>query len=128
MAATQPSPVPGLVLVPMALHSGLSVQECDDWYNNEHVPIRMRLPYFENGYRYRSVDGDLWGAGSGENYDWLAVYDIADMWQLMSAEYERLLTPSIQSVREKTILGKVSAYRKYFDLVSTYEADSFTPL
>jgi hypothetical protein len=29
-----------------------------DWYNNEHGPLRVRLPTFHNGFRYKAADGE----------------------------------------------------------------------
>ena len=126
--AQEAPPVPGLVFVPMSLKAGLSVQECDDWYNNEHVPIRMRHPYFQRGYRYRGVDTNIPSPSEVDSPEWLALYDLGDMWQLTKEPYGRLLTPAVQSLREHEILTKVAASRKYYDLVSTYESDQFVTL
>ncbi|KAI1622550.1 hypothetical protein EDD37DRAFT_479870 [Exophiala viscosa] len=117
--------VPGLIMVPMSLKPELSVQECDEWYNNEHVPIRMRLPYFERGYRYHSIENGVKGCVESGLPEWLATYDILDMWELTKEPYTRLLSPSVQSMREHQVINKVTAWRKYYDLVSTYEAPEF---
>ncbi len=112
-------------MVPMSLKEDISVQECDDWYNNEHVPIRMRLPYFNNGYRYRSIENGVESSAESGLPEWLAVYDILDMWELTREPYRRLLDPGVQSMREHQVLNKVTAWRRYYDLVSTYEAPQF---
>ncbi|EXJ63558.1 uncharacterized protein A1O5_11319 [Cladophialophora psammophila CBS 110553] len=124
MASTQ-SAVRGLMMVPMSLKPTISVQECDDWYCNEHVPIRMRLPYFEHGYRYRSIENGFGDPDASELPEWLALYDIANMWKLTQNEYVRLLQPTFQSLRESKIIQNISASRRYYDLVSTYEAPGF---
>lgn len=123
--ASSHNAIRGLIMVPMALKRGLSVPDCDDWYNNEHVPIRMRLPYFQHGYRYRSVESGINGPNDSGLPEWLALYDIADMPALTKKEYIRLLQPEVQSLRENQIIPKISASRKYYDLVSTYESPDF---
>jgi hypothetical protein len=125
MASTREKAVPGLVMVPMALKANMSVQECDDWYNNEHVPIRMRLPYFDDVYRYRSIEHDVQSGAESGMPEWLGIYDILDMWELTREPYRRLLHPGVQSMREHQVLYKVTAWRRYYDLVSTYEAPQF---
>ncbi|RFU29328.1 hypothetical protein B7463_g7008, partial [Scytalidium lignicola] len=120
--------VPGLVYVPMALNQEVTVQEIDDWYNNEHVPIRMRLPCFENGFRYRTVDTQPSSSTAPKEYNWLALYDLNDMWPLIQEKYEGLLSPNVQSSCESHVLQKIKAFRRYFDLVSTYEAPGYAPL
>ncbi|OQU94448.1 hypothetical protein CLAIMM_00803 [Cladophialophora immunda] len=124
MASTRKA-TPGLIMVPMSLKPEITVQECDDWYNNEHVPIRMRLPYFEHGYRYRSTETGVAGPNASGLPEWLALYDISDMWKLTEIRYERLLQPGVQSLRESKVLEKISASRRYYDLVSTYQAPDY---
>ena len=50
------APTPGLLFVRMNPHDNLSPEEFHDWYNNEHGPMRLRLPCIENGFRYRALD------------------------------------------------------------------------
>ncbi|KAK5467902.1 hypothetical protein LTS15_000875 [Exophiala xenobiotica] len=109
MASSREKAVPGLIMVPMSLKANISVQECDDWYNNEHVPIRMRLPYFNNGYRYRSIKNDVQSSAERGLPKWLGTSP----------------DPGVQSKREHQALNKVTAWRRYYDLVSTYEAPQF---
>ena len=125
MALTREKAVPGLIMVPMSLKANISVQECDDWYNNEHVPIRMRLPYFNNGYRYRSIENGVKSTTESGLPKWLGIYDILDMWELTREPYRGLLDPGVQSMREHQVLNKVTAWRRYYDLVSSYETPQF---
>lgn len=122
------SPNPGLIYVSKSLKPSLSVQECDDWYNNEHVPIRMRLPFFLNGFRYRAFSSEIWGSSAANAPEWLAIYDISDMWELRKNPYTGLLSPKVQSSRENDTIAKLTAKPKYFDLISTYTARDFIPL
>lgn len=125
MPSTNEEAIPGLIIVPMSLKPELSVQECDDWYNNEHVPARMRLPYFNSGYRYRSSENGVKRPAESGLPEWLAAYDILDMRELTKERYRRLLDPSVQSMREHQVINKVTAWRRYYDLVSTYTAPIF---
>ncbi|KIW13750.1 hypothetical protein PV08_08941 [Exophiala spinifera] len=114
--------IPGLMMVPMALQPDLSAQDCDDWYNNEHVPMRMRLPFFETGYRYRSTEQHeaLTGTTTRQPPEWLALYEVNDMKQLKEPTYERLLNPDVQSWRERVVMQKISASRRYYDFVASH--------
>lgn len=127
MASPSP-PLPGLLCVSKSLKRSLSVQECDNWYNNEHVPLRMRLPFFLNGFRYRALSSETWGSSAANAPEWLAIYDISDMWELKKNKYKELLFPSIQSLRDNETIAKLTANVKYFDIVSTDAAPDFISL
>lgn len=45
----------GLLYVTMQPSAELGSQ-FTDWYQNEHGPLRLRLPFVENGFRYRAID------------------------------------------------------------------------
>ncbi|WP_457947489.1 hypothetical protein ACTAQI_17285 [Pseudarthrobacter sp. alpha12b] len=60
------------------------VAEFHNWYDQEHVPLRLQFPEFANGYRFKAVDG-LTPA-------WLATYDI---------DLAVLQNPLYQSLREQ---------------------------
>jgi uncharacterized protein (TIGR02118 family) len=67
------------------------------WYDEEHVPLRLGVPGFVSGRRYRqSQDG-------GPRY--LAIYDLASVDVLASEAYQRLWRE--QSEREKAVLASV---------------------
>ncbi|KAL8286214.1 hypothetical protein RQP46_004702 [Phenoliferia psychrophenolica] len=60
-----------------------TVEEFNDWYDNEHVPLRMEnISEFVTGARYQAADGLLPG--------WSAVYDIKDTSLFSDNKYTRL--------------------------------------
>lgn len=47
----------------------VSLEEFQDWYNNEHIPLRLNhLPQFLSGARYQSIE-------SGDD-TWLSIYQV----------------------------------------------------
>lgn len=67
------------------------------WYDEEHVPLRLRVPGFLSARRFRAV------ATAGPRY--LALYDLASVDVLHSSEYLRLWRE--QSYREKAMLASI---------------------
>ncbi|BGP52775.1 hypothetical protein JCM8202_003854 [Rhodotorula sphaerocarpa] len=60
-----------------------TLDEFQDWYDNEHVPLRMKhIPEFETGARYEAVDGLKPG--------WSAAYDIRSCALFSDPKYTRL--------------------------------------
>ncbi|KAL4257074.1 hypothetical protein AB1N83_012930 [Pleurotus pulmonarius] len=63
--------------------SQVSVDEFHDWYNNEHIPLRLNnLPSFLTGARYRASDG--------LTPSWIALYDIDSTSTFSDESYTRL--------------------------------------
>ncbi|MCJ1377381.1 hypothetical protein MMC17_000476 [Xylographa soralifera] len=120
MAAT-----PGLLYVTMAPHASLPSAQFDDWWNNEHAPLRLRLPFFTNGFRYRA--SDLEGSGKGLP-EWLAIYDVTDSAELVKEPYTTLRTDRVKTQREKDTMKQITVGRLIYDLVTSQQAPSFTPL
>ncbi|OMP82997.1 3-oxoadipate enol-lactonase 2 [Diplodia seriata] len=111
-------PVPGLLYVTMQPRAGeLSDAVFHDWYNNEHGPTRLRLPFVANGYRYRAADLDD-GEGSKDKPEWVALYDIPDMNALNSDAYLSLRGPPLKSEREAATMKKIHVDRRVYDVVS----------
>ena len=76
----------GILYVTMQPQPSLPTAQFQDWYNNEHGPGRLRLPFCENGFRYCGTD--LEGSGKGMP-EWMAVYDITDMAEMNKETYLR---------------------------------------
>lgn len=80
-----------------------------DWYNNEHGPLRMRLPFITTGDRYKAIDGEIPA--------WSAVYDVTDLSMLEKRIYTRLREE--RSAREKRVMGSFDTVdRKIYSLFS----------
>lgn len=115
----------------MQPREGLPIEEFHDWYNNEHGPTRLRLPFVTNGFRFRATDLDAKPDGKTpeEWPEWLAVYDITDMSELQSEAYLRLRTDEVKSQREKDVMSKIMVDRRLFDFVEEVKSEeNFVPL
>lgn len=53
----------------------------NDWWTNEHLPERLRLPGFQHAHRYRAL----------ESANYLARYEVSDVRNLVSKEYMEAL-------------------------------------
>ncbi|KFX93322.1 hypothetical protein O988_06875 [Pseudogymnoascus sp. VKM F-3808] len=80
--------------------------------------MRLRLPFFKNGFRYRAADAP----------EWLAIYDVADMEEMVKQPYIGMRQPPIQSQRERDTMKQITVDRKFFDFVDSRQSDAFTPL
>ncbi|KAF1983969.1 alpha/beta-hydrolase [Aulographum hederae CBS 113979] len=111
------APTPGLLYVTMQPTPSLPPSAFHDWYNNEHGPNRLRLPFCKNGFRYRALDLPA-GAETGtkELPEWMACYDMTDTAELLSKTYLTLREPSVKTQREKDVMAKIAVDRKTFDL------------
>jgi len=80
-----------------------------EWYNTEHGPLRMRLPFITTGDRYKAIDG--------QKPEWSAVYDVSDLSMLEKRIYTRLREE--RSAREKRVMGSFETLdRKIYALFS----------
>ena len=105
----------------------LPISQFHGWYNNEHGPTRLRLPFCQNGFRYRATDlGD--GGGTPDKPEWMAVYDITDMEELTKDAYLRLRDPPVKSQREVDTMKQIKVDRKLYDFVESRESKDFKKL
>jgi pimeloyl-ACP methyl ester carboxylesterase len=118
---------PGLLYVTMQPKEGLAESQFHDWYNNEHGPTRLRLPFVTNGFRYRA--SDLEGSAPSETKpEWMALYDITDMAELTKDQYLRLRDQPVKSKREAETMAQIKVDRKLYDFVESRESESFKVL
>lgn len=122
MAAT-----PGLLYVTMQPKPGLPESQFHDWYNNEHGPTRLRLPFCKNGFRYRASDLQS-SPGSESKPEWMACYDITDMDELTRDTYLRLRDQPVKSKREAETMAQIKVDRKLYDLVESRQSEKFKVL
>ncbi|KAG4435767.1 hypothetical protein IFR05_008741 [Cadophora sp. M221] len=121
------APTPGILYVTMQPKPSLPISQFHDWYNNEHGPTRLRLPFVTNGFRYRA--SDLEGAApSEEKPEWMAVYDITDMDELTKDTYLRLRDQPVKSQREADTMKEIKVDRKLYDHVQSWESKEFKVL
>ncbi|KAG9240183.1 Alpha/Beta hydrolase protein [Calycina marina] len=114
------SPTSGILYVTMQHKASLPLPQFHDWYNNEHGPTRLRLPFCSNGFRYQASDL--------EKPEWMAVYDITDMAELTRHAYLRLRDQPVKSKREADTMAQIAVDRKLYDFVECREAEDFMKL
>lgn len=110
----------GLLYVTMQPQGSLPEAQFTNWYQNEHGPLRLRLPFVANGFRYRAADG--------QTPEWLALYDIDDMQELTRESYLALRGDGIRTPREKDTMAQVAVDRKLYDLLVDRQAADYRPL
>lgn len=81
-----------------------------EWYNTEHGPLRLRLPFILTGDRYKAHDD--------QKPEWSAVYDVSDLSWIDKRIYSRLREE--RSLREKDVMSTFESLdRKIYRTVST---------
>ncbi|KAK0245502.1 hypothetical protein EDD85DRAFT_801277 [Armillaria nabsnona] len=112
---------PGFLAVFSEPGKQVTLEEFQDWYNNEHVPLRLNhLPSFLTGARFSASDGKLPG--------WLAVYDIDDTAAFQHESYTRLRVN--RSPREEDLVKRLElldrrTYELSYDSGESEKASSF---
>ncbi|KAJ3740588.1 hypothetical protein DFH05DRAFT_1529181 [Lentinula detonsa] len=77
----------------------VTLEEFQDWYNNEHVPLRMKhLQSFLAGARYFALDSQI--------PSWVALYDVDDTATFSHNSYVRLRAN--RSPREANLVKRLS--------------------
>lgn len=102
-----------LLLVFSEPGSAVSDTEFHDWYDNEHVPLRVDTPAFSSWARYVQKDG--------EKPSWAAIYDLESYEATQVPPYS--LLAETRSDREKNILSRVEVLER-----RTYELYEGHPL
>ncbi|KAJ7621303.1 hypothetical protein FB45DRAFT_1062310 [Roridomyces roridus] len=101
---------PGFLLVTAEPGAQVTLDEFQDWYNNEHVPLRLNyLPSFLTGARFSAADS--------LQPSWLAVYDIDDTATFSHESYTRLRAN--RSPREANLVQRLEVLdRRTYEFVS----------
>ena len=121
----------GLLSVTMHPHPSLSASAFHDWYNNEHGPTRLRLPFITNGIRYRATDIPSTASEQEKQTklpEWLAIYDVADMAEMQGEAYLRLRREDVKSQREKETMRQIAIDRRLYDLVEDEKGPGYVPV
>ncbi|KAL7277765.1 hypothetical protein ACG7TL_008708 [Trametes sanguinea] len=86
----------------------LSDDEFNDWYDNEHVPLRMAIPAFRTTARWEATDG--------KRPYYLATYDLESCAVLNEPPYATLA--DTRSEREKDVIRRVQLLdRRTYDVL-----------
>ncbi|TFK80075.1 hypothetical protein K466DRAFT_395546 [Polyporus arcularius HHB13444] len=110
----------GILLVFSEPGSAVSEAEYNDWYDNEHVPLRIPIPAFQSWSRWVAVDG--------QKPAYFALYDVTDIDAVNQPPYS--LLPQTRSNREKDILSRIGlldrrAYEKVAVPVPPRKGDAY---
>jgi pimeloyl-ACP methyl ester carboxylesterase len=116
---------PGLLYVTMQPRPGLSAAQFHDWYNNEHGPLRLRLPFIPNGFRYRATDSEQFDESKPE---WLAFYDVTDSAEFTRPPYTTLREDHVKTQREKDTMAQIAVDRHMYDFIQEWRGDEYQPL
>lgn len=118
----------GLLYVTMQPKPSLSASQFHDWYNNEHGPLRLRLPFFPNGFRYRATDADSDSPYSASKHEWVALYDINNSAEFVKPPYTALREDTVKTEREKETMAQISVDRRMFDFLREWKAADYKNL
>jgi hypothetical protein len=77
-------------------------EEFHDWYESEHIPVRLELPGFARAARFEATQGEP---------KYLAVYELDDMGVLDTPQYSRL--KSEPSARTERMLANVDGFTRF---------------
>ncbi|KAH7091372.1 Alpha/Beta hydrolase protein [Paraphoma chrysanthemicola] len=118
---------PGILYVTMQPKEGLPEAQFHDWYQNEHGPNRLRLPFCKNGFRYRANDLEN-QPGSKEKPEWMAIYDFDELEHLTREPYLKLRSAPAQTQRERDTMKQIFVDRRNYDLLKEWKGDDFRDL
>ncbi|XP_014550335.1 hypothetical protein COCVIDRAFT_31893 [Bipolaris victoriae FI3] len=118
---------PGILYVTMQPKEGLPEAQFHDWYQNEHGPNRLRLPFCNNGFRYRATDLED-APGSKDKPEWMAVYDFDELEWLTREPYLKLRSAPAQSQRERDTMKQIFVDRRSYDLLKEWKGNDFKDL
>lgn len=87
--------------------SKVTEAEYNDWYDNEHIPLRLAVPAFQSWTRLVQADG--------EKPVWSAIYDIESFEATQEGAYSRLALT--RSERETDLLNRIGVMdRRVYEL------------
>ncbi|KAJ3849888.1 hypothetical protein EV368DRAFT_46432 [Lentinula lateritia] len=93
-------------------------EQFNDWYDNEHAPLRITIPGFLTAARYKALDTAL-----NAFPKWLALYDMASQEVMQSHEYKDLRLKA--SDNERRVIGNLEMLnRRIYELVNSFESIS----
>lgn len=108
---------PGYLAVAIQPGSNTDESAFHEWYNTEHGPLRLRLPFILTGDRYKAADG--------QTPAWSAVYDVSELSWLEKRIYTRLREE--RSKREQAVMSTFESLdRKIYSLVSSRSKPSYS--
>lgn len=102
-----PDDVPALLLVLSDPGDQVTEAEFHDWYDNEHIPLRVDTPAFKSWRRAKAID-PKWAP-------WVAFYDLTSYEDTQKRPYTTLA--ETRSEREKSVLSRLKLLdRRLYEL------------
>ncbi len=95
-------PLPAFLLAFSESGANVTEDEFNDWYDNEHVPLRNALPVFQTCARWKAIDD--------KKPTWMASYDLTSYEGFSDPQYTALF--KTQSEREVRILKDVETMER----------------
>ena len=119
--SNNPTPSTGGDLILWGSVDSATVDEdaLNDWWTNEHLPERLRLPGFQLARRYRALEPK-----NGQN-EYLALYEVWNVQDLATPEYLHALNhPTDRTVQFMPCLAKMNRFacRRTWEKLSAYPA------
>ncbi|KAJ3794667.1 hypothetical protein GGU11DRAFT_285142 [Lentinula aff. detonsa] len=91
-------------------------EQFNDWYDNEHAPLRTTVPGFLTAVRYKALD-----APPKAFPKWLALYDLSSRDVMQSQSYKDLRLKA--SDNEKQVVGNLEVLnRRVYELFDSSES------
>lgn len=114
--------MPGLLLVFSDPGSAVDDAEYNDWYENEHIPLRVPIPSFQSWSRWVAVDD--------QHPHYFALYDLTSPDALNEPPYSTLA--DTRSAREKDIIPRLAvldrrAYTLHEPVYPPRAGDAYDP-
>jgi len=95
----------------------VSEEEFNDWYDNEHVPLRQTVDGFKSWLRYKAIDS--------QKPEWLALYDVTSPGVIFSDAYKAINVKA--TVREKELVSRTQLLnRRVYELLQYFEKPSLS--
>ncbi|GLB45171.1 hypothetical protein LshimejAT787_2000760 [Lyophyllum shimeji] len=107
----------GLLFVYGECGPNVTEDEFNNWYDNEHAPLRLTVPGISSAARYKTTDGKA--------PSWLALYDAMNPGVLQGEPYKALSAQA--SGREKSIVSRLATLnRRIYDRFTTVKSPNFS--
>ena len=90
-------------------------QRFHNWYDEEHIPLRMDVPGFVSAQRYRDLADDAKG--------FLAVYEMTDPGVMKTPAYQEVKTKPSETTRE--MLSTVLGFTRYIAAETSVRVDQW---
>ncbi|KAK1229448.1 hypothetical protein PQX77_007496 [Marasmius sp. AFHP31] len=118
---SSPTPTKAFLIVFSTPGEKVTQDEFQDWYNNEHVPLRLdNLDFFLSGARFRDPNPPTPLTPTPTTTDWAAVYEITSPQVFQEPSYTGLREK--RSAREASVVKRLGVLdRRTFGVVSVAE-------